>query len=75
MKSFLRFIVFGVLGFFALAACMPAQEPAQTERIDNGEASGGEPVFSEDSGLYPGANLSLIGNGARPQFLNSYADW
>ena len=53
---------------------MPATETETGARVESIPANG-EPVFSEDGALYPGANLSLIGNSARPQFLNSYADW
>ena len=63
VKSFLRLIVFGLLGLFALAACLPVTEPAA------------DAVFSADAELFPGANLSLIGSTGRPQFLNGFADW
>jgi hypothetical protein len=72
VKSSLRFIVFGLLGLFALAACMPPDAPAEVERSEDAP---GEALFTEDAALYPGTDLSLVENTGRPQFLNAFADW
>jgi hypothetical protein len=56
---------------------MPPDEPVQDgpPQVERIEDTPGAALFTEDAALYPGADLSLVGNTGRPQLLNAFADW
>lgn len=70
LKTLLRLLLLGILGGLALAACAPSStaptSPAGVESIIGP---------SDDGGLYPQQDLSLISSTGRPQFINAYANW
>ncbi|MBL8154438.1 MAG: hypothetical protein JNM70_09655 [Anaerolineae bacterium] len=70
LKTLLRLLMLSILGWLALAACAPAS-------ISPASSSGVESVIgpSDDGGLYPPQDLSLITSTGRPQFINAYANW
>lgn len=70
LKTLLRLLLLGVLGWLALAACAPsATAPTPSSGVDRVIGP------SDDGGLYPPQDLSLISSTGRPQFINSYANW
>lgn len=70
LKTLLRLLMVSILGWLALAACAPASTSSVS-------FSGVENVIgpSDDGGLYPQQDLSLISSTGRPQFINAYANW
>lgn len=70
LKTLFRLLMLSILGWLALAACAPSSTAPTAP-------TGAESVIgpSDDGGLYPPQDLSLISSTGRPQFINSYANW
>ncbi len=70
LQTWLRLLLVSILGWLALVACAPSStSPASFSSAENLIGP------SDDGGLYPQQDLSLISSTGRPQFINAYANW